>query len=95
VDPEISIGTLTITGGLASLFAEAVYQLIRQFSFSDSSAWQHLYACLVATLISVLLTVIVAFLVAYQVKRRRILMLLLIVGLALVVLNLLSTLFPS
>jgi hypothetical protein len=41
-------------------------------------------------MISVILSIILAFLVAYQLKKRRVLILLLFIGLALVLFNLLS-----
>ena len=46
--------------------------------------WSHLL------MISVILSIILAFLVAYQLKKRRVLILLLFIGLALVLFNLLS-----
>jgi hypothetical protein len=68
-EPAPSIGSLTMTGGLAQLFSEAIFQLI-------------------------LLAVVIAFLVAYQLKKRRILMLLLFLGLTLVLCDLLLYLIP-
>ena len=89
-DPETSIAALTITGGLAQLFSEVFFQLIRQFTYPYYTQMQHLYYYLQAIIIMTVFSVIVAFLVAYQLKQRRVLMLLLFAGAGIVVFDLLS-----
>jgi hypothetical protein len=93
--PETSLATLTLIGGLAQLFSEAIFQLIRQTSYKNYTPLQHVYEYLGSVVFSTVMAVIIAFLIAYQMKRRRILMLLLFLGLAIVVFNLLTYILPS
>lgn len=87
-NPEGSLISLIITGGLANFFAEIVFQLIREATFPDLSPSQHIFKYLIDILTSTAFSIVIAFLVAYQLKHRRLLMLLVYIVIIIMIVNL-------
>ena len=71
-DPEVSLFELASIGLLAELCAEAIFQLVRQFSFPDSPDERHAVAYLVSVAGMTLMAGIISLYIAGRLKRNRI-----------------------
>jgi len=93
VEPEASIWELTSLAALSNLAAEIVFQLIRQFTYADSTPKDHLIEYLRSVFLLSTMSAILGFLIAYQLKTRKAGWMILFIVLALIVLNLLKNFF--
>ena len=71
VEPEATIWDLTSIAAFGGLGAEVVFQLIRQFTFQDSSPVTHVEAYLGSVLLMSVYAVVLGFLVAFQLKTGK------------------------
>jgi hypothetical protein len=71
-EPEATIWDLTSLAAFSGLAAEVVFQLIRQFTFPDSSPVTHVEAYLGSVLLMSVYAAVLGFLVAFQLKTRKV-----------------------
>ena len=93
-EPETSIGELTLMAAMAELFSEAVVQLVRQFTYADFSPAAHLYEYLHGVLVMVVMSAGIGFLIAYQLKTKKVVILLLLIAVFIALINVIYCLFP-
>ena len=92
-ESETTIWDLTSIAAFGGLGAEVVFQLVRQFTFPDSSPVTHVEAYLGSVLLMSVYASVLGFLVAFQLKTRKIGWVIGFVLLAIMLYNLISGLF--
>jgi hypothetical protein len=70
-NPESSLAELTSIGVLAELCAEAIFQLVRQFTFSDSSGMAHVVAYFISVMGGSFIAGILSVAIAGRLKKKR------------------------